>query len=101
MCEQPPPQVLPDVDDIATECTTPDTCSVATQCDFEADENSAYKCSRFDTVDRLVKGFHEAKTSATAAFAQLCSQVNEVNQQKEKTANLQQRMNLYLNGPST
>ena len=91
MCEPTPPPVLPEVDDIATQCTTPDTCSVETQCDFEADENTAIKCSRFDTVDRLVQTFREAKTLANAAFAELCSQVNEVIQQK-KIANLQQRI---------
>ena len=76
ICQLPPPPVLPDVDEIAIQCTTPDTCSVATKCDFEADEYSAFKCSRFETVDRLVQGFEEAKTSANAAFAELCSQVN-------------------------
>ena len=84
--------VLPDADDIATQCTTPDTCSVTTQWDFEADEYTAFKCSRFDTVDRLVQGFEEAKTSANAACLELCSQINEVKQQKEKIANLQQRI---------
>ena len=84
LCEPPLPPVLPDVDDIATQCTTPDTCSVATQCDFEADEYTAFKCPRFDTVDCLMQGFEEAKTSANAAFAELCSQVIEVNQQKKK-----------------
>ena len=94
MCEQlpPPPPVLPEVDDIVTQCTTLDTCSVATQCDFEADEYTALKCPNFHTIDRLVQGFQEAKTSANAAFAELCSQVNQVNQQKEKIANLQQRI---------
>ena len=62
----------------------------ATQCDFEADEYTAVKCPRFDTVDRLVQGCQETKTSANVALAELCSQVNEVNQQKEKIANLQQ-----------
>ena len=91
MCELPRPPVLPDVDDIATQWTTADTCSVASQCDFEADEYRAFKSSRFDSVDCLVQAFEKAKTSAYAAFAELCSQVNEVNQQKEKIANLQQR----------
>ena len=93
MCELPRlPPVLPDVHDSATQCTTTDTCSVATQCDFEADEYTALRCPRFDTVDHLVQGFEEAKTSANAVFAELCSQVNEVNRQKEKIANLQQRI---------
>ena len=84
-----PPPVLPDVDDITTQCTTPDTCSVASKCNFEADEYTALKCPSLENVDRLVQGFQAAKTSANAAFAELCSQVNEVNQQKEKIANLQ------------
>ena len=54
--------------------------------------NATLRCSRFDTVDRLEQDFEEAKTSANAAFAELCSQVNEVNQQKKKIANLQQRI---------
>ena len=98
MCEQPPPPVLPEVDDTATQCTTPDTCSVATQCDFEADEDTAFKCARFNTVDRLVQGFQDAKRSANAAFAELCSQVNENTQQKEKFANLQQRITTLKTG---
>ena len=92
MCEQPPPILLPYVDDIATQCTTTDTGSVATQCDIEADEDTAFKCSRFDIVDCLVQGFQETNTSAKAGFAELCSQVNEVKQQRGKIANLQQRI---------
>ena len=92
MCKLPPFSVLPDVDDIETQCTTPDTCSVATQCDFKADEQTAFKCPRFDTVNRLIQVFEEAKTSAHAAFAELCSQVIEVNQQRKKITNLQQRI---------
>ena len=92
MCELPPPPVVPDVDDIATQCTTPDTCSAAIQCDFEADEYISFKCPKFDTIGRLVQCFQKTKTSANAASAEFCSQVNEVIQQKEKIANLQNRI---------
>ena len=92
LCETPPPLIIPDVDDIATQCPAPDTCSVATQSDFEAEEHTTFKCPRFDSVDHLIQSSEEAKTSANAAFAELCSQVNEVNKQKEKIANLQQRI---------
>ena len=72
------PLVLPDVRDGSTQCTLPD--------------DSAFKCSRFDSVNRFVQGFEEAELSAKAAFKELCNQVNAVNDLKPQVAQLEQRI---------
>ena len=92
MCELTPPPVLPDVNDGSTQCNLPDVCAASTQCDFEADSYAAFKSSRFDSVDRLVQGFEEAKFSANAAFKDLCNQVDAVNELKAQVSQLQQRI---------
>ena len=71
ICDLTPPPVLPDVSDSSTQCNLPDVCAASTQCDFEADSYAAFKCSRFDSLDRLVQSFEEAKLSANAAFKNL------------------------------
>ena len=63
MCNLTPPPVLPDVRNDCTHCNLTDACTASTQCDFETDLYAAFKCFRFDSVDRLIQGFEEAKLS--------------------------------------
>ena len=92
MREFTPPPVLPDVSQSFTQCNLPDVGATSTQFDFEADSYAAFKCSRFDSVDRLVQDFEEAKLSANAAFKELCDQVNAVNDLKAQVSQLQQQI---------
>ena len=48
--------------------------------------------SRFDSVDRLVQGFEEAKFSANAEFKVLCNQVDAVNELKAQVSQLQRKI---------
>ena len=92
MCEVTPAPVLPDVSDGSTQCNLPYVCAASTQCDFGANSYAAFECSGFDSVDRLVQRFEEAKLSAYAAFKEICNQVNAVNDLKAQVSKLQQRI---------
>ena len=92
MCELTPPPVLPDVSDSSTQCNLPDVCAASTQCDFEENSYAAFKSSQFDSVDRFVQDFEEAKFSANAAFKELCNKVDAVNELKAQVSQLEQRI---------